>query len=64
MAGGDTDSALRRLEQAIDRLDAIAADYANLSIGQEQLVHKHQRLREEVGAAISELDAMIGSARG
>jgi hypothetical protein len=64
MDGGEIERAIERLQLAVDRLDAIAARYSDLSVGQDHIVLRHERLREQVGAAISELDAVIGAKNG
>jgi hypothetical protein len=52
-------AALTRLDQAIDAVDAAAS-----SVGQLSKADSDSVLRQEVRAAIAELDAMLGRTNG
>ena len=58
-ASARIEAALTRLEAAGQR--ATPAPDADLFNRHEALVNRHQALRENVGAALSELDTLIGA---
>ena len=52
-------NALARIEAAAARIEAISSRAP--SGGNSGLVHRHEKLRADVEASLSELDALIGS---
>jgi len=58
MAGDRIARALARIEAAADRIDAAAQ---RPSGGDPELARKYDALRGEAGAALAELDRLIGS---
>jgi hypothetical protein len=64
MAGDRIAQALARIEAAANRIEAAAARPASGAAGDPELARKHEALRHEAGAALAELDRLIGSLGG
>jgi hypothetical protein len=60
MEGDRIARALARIEAAAGRIEAAAQAPSGAS-GDPELAHKYQALRIETGAALAELDRLIGS---
>ena len=63
MAGDRIARALARIEAAADRVEAAAGRSAPVADDSE-LARKYNTLRQEAGAALVELDRLIGSLDG
>ncbi|WP_126172667.1 hypothetical protein [Altericroceibacterium xinjiangense] len=55
------EQALERIEAAAGRIECAAARPAALPAPDPALAEKHARLQAEVGAALGDLDRLIGS---
>jgi len=60
MEGDRTARARARIDAAIRRIEA-AAQRSGAGDGDPELARKYQTLRSEAGAALTELDRLIGS---
>ena len=63
MAGDRTVQALARIDAAARRIEAAAAVSSSPG-GDPELVRKYESLRHEAGAALAELDRVIGALDG
>jgi len=62
MAGDRIAQALARIDAAASRIEAAAAKTAPASAGGDaELARRYQALRSEAGAALADLDRLIGS---
>lgn len=61
MAGDRIAQALARIEAAAGRIEAAASRPAAANAGDPELAHKYEALRHEAGAALADLDRLIGS---
>lgn len=62
MAGDRIAQALARIEAAASRIEAAASRPAAMpASGDPELVRKYETLRHEAGAALADLDRLIGS---
>lgn len=62
MAGDRIAQALARIEAAAGRIETAAAQRgSDLGAGETELARKHATLRREAGAALAELDRLIGT---
>lgn len=53
--------ALARIEAAASRIEAAAGRPAPAAAGDAELTRKYETLRQEAGAALAELDSLIGT---
>jgi hypothetical protein len=60
MAGDRIAQALAQIDAAAERIETAAANPA-ATAGDAELVRKYDTLRREAGAALAELDRLIGS---
>jgi ferritin-like metal-binding protein YciE len=60
MAGDRIAQALARIEAAAGRIEAAAPSLASVA-GDPELADKYETLRRETGAALADLDRLIGS---
>lgn len=63
MAGDRISQALARIDAAASRIEAAAARSSSTpgNTGDPELARKYESLRRETGAALAELDRLIGS---
>ena len=63
MAGDRISQALARIDAAASRIEAAAARSSSApgNTGDPELARKYEGLRRETGAALAELDRLIGS---
>lgn len=61
MANDGAQSAIERLQRAFHRVEA-ATERLKTSRADHELEARHQRLQDEVEAAIADLDRLIGTA--
>jgi hypothetical protein len=64
MAGDRIAQALARIEAAAGRIEAAAARPAPDGAGDAERARKYESLRHEAGAALADLDRLIGSLDG
>ena len=64
MSGDRIARATARIEAAAKRIEAAAQLSPGGSGGDAELIARYQALRGEAGAALAELDALIGSLEG
>ena len=64
MSGDRIARATARIEAAVKRIEAAAHRSPGGSAGDAELTARYQALRGEAGAALAELDALIGSLEG
>jgi hypothetical protein len=61
MAGDRIARALARIDAAAGRIEVAARGVAPTTGGDSELAHKYESLRHEAGAALAELDRLIGA---
>jgi hypothetical protein len=63
MAGERIQRALARIEAAAARIDRAGSQRALVSspVGDPELEHKYHALRDEAGAALADLDRLLGA---
>lgn len=57
-----TEAALQRIRNALDRIESVGRPGGAAARAQFELMARHSKLRAEITAAVTEIDAMINEA--